>query len=421
MLVYTGKKIRKIEGGTANYYDRIALDEEIYEKTRLNDEAKRKEIEAFVKRFKAKATLASRAQSRVKTLEKMEKKQRLEALEELEFSFRYKPSVSDIVLQAEDLSYAYPGGAVLFEDISLILSKKDRLCIIGKNGAGKSTLLKTLAGDLTPVKGKVIGADADAGYFEQTNIQRLPTEATVEDEIARAADYKLEKTQIRNICASMMFSGDDALKQIKVLSGGEKCRVMLGKILAKPAPYLLLDEPTNHLDMDAADSLLEAIDSFPGAVVLVTHNESYLINLATRLIVFQGDKPFIFEGTYQEFLDKIGWQDEEGGKKASKTDKKENKRNRAAIIAEKSKELKPLVEKIEELEEKIVNKEEELSEIHKEIEKATGHQDGLLLSELGEKLGALEVEIDSYYEELNEVTMVYDERSNYYSEKLADN
>ena len=411
-------RLRKIAGNTGAYYERIAQDEEIYEKTRLNDEAKRKEIEAFVKRFKAKASLASRAQSRVKTLEKMEHKDKLAKIEELEFSFQYKPTVSRNIMQVADLSFAYAGKAPLFKNLSFTVSKGEKICIIGKNGAGKSTLLRVLASLLTPTAGNVLVSEVP-GYFEQTNVSSLSPESTVEEEVARAGDYKLDKTKVRTICGNMLFSGNSALKQVKVLSGGEKCRVMLGKILARPYSLLLLDEPTNHLDMDASESLLEALLEFEGGIILVTHNESYLNSLADRLIVFQGAEPFLFEGSYQEFLEKIGWDTEEGSVR-KKTDRRKGRHEKAQLVMEKSRALKPLAEKIKALEEAIVLVEARHSELHNEIDVATQKQDGLLLTDLGVKLSALDAKNDDLYEELNRVTVAYDEKAFQYDKLLSE-
>lgn len=413
------QKIRKIQGGTEKYYDQIAQDEEIYEKTRLNDEAKRKDMEVFIRRFRAKARLAGMVQSRIKTMEKMDKKNKLEALEELEFSFRYKDVPSETLIQADKISFGYDKGKSLFSELSFTLNKGDRLCIVGKNGAGKSTLLRVLAGKLSPSEGIVRGReDINGGYFEQTNMLVLNDESTVEDEIAKAGDYRLDKTAVRNIAAAMMFSGDDALKKMKVLSGGEKSRVMLGKILAKPVSYLLLDEPTNHIDMDAADSLLEAIDSFPGGVALVTHNETYLNALATRLIVFQGEKPFIFEGTYAEFLEKTGWEEDMAPKSASKSGKKGLRKARADIIAEKSRVLKPLETKIEEAETDIMELEGQIKALEKEIEAATAAMDGRLLHELGAEIAVCYSKVDLLYDKLSEVTVEYDTQTAFYDGKL---
>ncbi len=418
------QKVRKIEGNTEKYYSQIAQDEEIYEKTRLNDEAKRRDMEQFITRFRAKARLGGLVQSRVKTLAKMEKKDRLEALSELEFSFRYKDITSETVLHADKISFAYPGGNFLFTDLSFALNKGDRLCIIGRNGAGKSTLLRVLAGKLPPSAGTVMGHNNSAGgYLEQANIQSLQSEATVEEEVAQAGDYQLDRTAVRSICASMLFSGDDALKKMKILSGGEKCRVMLGKILAKPCSYLLLDEPTNHLDMDASDSLLDALNEYPGAVALITHNEAFLHTLANRLVVFQGERPFFFEGTYAEFLEKVGWEEEDSGKRnksAQKSDRKEQRKMRAELIAEKGRALKPLAADMESAEAEIIAREESLAELHRQIEAATAARDGRLLLDLGTKLAETQHAIDGLYAKLNDKTVDYEKQSAYYDGRLSE-
>ncbi|MDR0453623.1 MAG: ATP-binding cassette domain-containing protein [Deferribacteraceae bacterium] len=412
------QKVRKTEGDTEKYYSLTAHDEEIYEKTRLNDEAKRKEMDRFITRFRAKARLGGLVQSRIKTLAKMEKKNRLEAISELEFSFRYKNIAAETVLNADRIMFAYPGGKPLFTDISFALNKGDRLCVIGRNGAGKSTLLRILAGRLPPSAGGVLSHDyAAGGYFGQTDMELLRPEATVEEEVAQAGEYKLDRTAVRNICASMLFSGDEALKKIKILSGGEKCRVMLGKIVARPCGWLLLDEPTNHLDMDASDSLLEALNGYQGAVVIVTHNEMFLHTLANRLIVFQGDKPFLFEGGYAEFLEKIGWDDDEGGRQgvvSRKPDRKEQKKQRAELISEKGRVLRPLVVEIESAEAEIIANEGYSAELHKLIEEATAARDGKKLTELGNKLTETQNLIDRLYLKLNDVTVEYEKQSAYY-------
>jgi ATP-binding cassette subfamily F protein 3 len=146
---------------------------------------------------------------------------------------------------------------------------------VGKNGKGKTTLLKVLAGTLPPATGKITyNPQVESGVFEQTNIQSLVDSRTVEEELLYAQP-DVDRQKARNICGSMMFEGDNALKKISVLSGGEKSRVMLGKLLVTPVNLLMLDEPTNHLDMDACDALLAAIDNFDGAVIMVTHNEMF--------------------------------------------------------------------------------------------------------------------------------------------------
>ena len=186
-----------------------------------------------------------------------------------------------------------------------------RLAFKMATGSGKTTLLKLLAGALNPQNGEIqYNPSIKKGFFEQTNIQTLVDSNTVEDEILYT-HAETDRPLARSICGAMMFSGDDALKKISVLSGGEKSRVMLGKLLIRPLNLLLLDEPSNHLDIEASDAFVEALNAFEGAVVLVTHNEMFLHALANRLVIFTSSGIDIFEGTYQEFLEKQGWEDEE--------------------------------------------------------------------------------------------------------------
>ncbi len=167
-----------------------------------------------------------------------------------------------------------------------------------------------LAGILNPENGNInLSPNTEIAYFGQTNIDRLSKNLTVEEEIT-SVDPKMARTRIRGICGTMMFPGDKALKKISVLSGGERSRVLMGKIIATPSNLLLLDEPTNHLDIDSVEALKEAIYDYQGGVIMVTHDEMLLRELCTRLIVFQGDKPFILEGDYDYFLSKVGWEEE---------------------------------------------------------------------------------------------------------------
>ena len=181
---------------------------------------------------------------------------------DLEFSFNEAPFEPKNMMQVKEVSFGYDKAHPLFSDFSINVAKSDRICIVGRNGKGKTTLLKVLAGELSPDKGEVIcHPDMRVGYFTQTNVSTLEPNRTVEDEIL-SADPSAERQKARGIAGAMMFEGDNALKKIEVLSGGEKSRVMMGKIIMKPVNILLLDEPTNHLDMQSCDALLESIDSF---------------------------------------------------------------------------------------------------------------------------------------------------------------
>jgi ATP-binding cassette subfamily F protein 3 len=312
------KKMKKLQGDTYKMTAQIASDEIVYEQTRQQEDRKRREAEEFINRFRAQASRASLVQSRMKALERMGKKQELDKIAELGFKFNYKMFEAKFPMRAENLGFGYKPEEPLFKGLSFDVAKDDRICVIGKNGKGKSTLLKLLAGELEPTAGTIKRhPECGLGFFGQTNIERLDAENTIEQEYFKLRP-DLKRTEIRGVCGAMMFPGDAALKKISVLSGGEKSRVSLGKILLNQANLLLLDEPTNHLDIESCDSMITALDTFPGAVIIVTHSEMFLHHLANRLIVFDGGNAALFEGSYQDFLDRVGWSEEEKEKKKGK-------------------------------------------------------------------------------------------------------
>lgn len=304
-------KAIKVQGDTDKLYNQINQAEEIYEKTRLNEAKKRKQEELFIAKFKAKASFASRTQSRVKKLEKQGEMKALENIEDLELYFNAAPFAASQMVRVEDLSFSYTQNTpLLLKQFTLSIEPHDRICIIGKNGKGKSTLLKLIAGELSPISGSIQKHPTlKEGYFGQTNKISLNEGNTVVQEIM-TADPNCSEGKARNIAGGLMFSEDEALKKIKVLSGGEKSRVLLGKILVSPCHILYLDEPTNHLDMQSCDALIEAIDAFQGAVIMVTHDEMHLRAVANKLVVFDKDEVFVYPGGYDEFLQDIGWADE---------------------------------------------------------------------------------------------------------------
>jgi ATP-binding cassette subfamily F protein 3 len=409
------KKARKISGDTGKYYDQIAQDEETYEKTRLNDERKRKEIELFISQFRAKGRLVGLVQSRIKTLAKMEKREKLEKLATLDFSLSYKPFHGKYVLDVRDLSFSYDQSRPLIRDLTISIGAKDRVCVIGKNGQGKTTLLRLLAGVLEPQGGETKRPlNVAVGYFEQSYLAGLDESNTVLEEIGRTA-AAADPQRARAICGAMMFSQDEALKKISVLSGGEKSRVVLGKLIAAPLNLLLLDEPSNHLDMESNDALLAAIDNFDGAVVIVTHNEMFLHALAERLIVFRNDGVFIHEGDYQRFLEKVGWEEEEGIRKQTKErvadsgdrarrTPQETRRKRSSVLTERARTLKPLEKKIAGTEAAIETKERKLEELNMAIIEAGRKKRGPEIVEISREMHLLKEDIDALYRKLEKLS-----------------
>ncbi|MBI5552199.1 MAG: ATP-binding cassette domain-containing protein [Desulfobacterales bacterium] len=425
------KKTRKIAGDTGKYYTQIAQDEEIFEKTRLNDERRTKEIEQFITRFRAKARLAGLVQSRVKALAKLEKKQKLEQLRDLDFSFRDQPFRGKQTVAVRDLAFAYPNRRPLFKNLDFVLHAGERMCVVGPNGKGKTTLLQLLAGKLSPASGDIVfHPGVVSGFYEQTNIQVLNDRYTVEEEILHSHP-DLDRQRARNICGAMMFDGDNALKKIEVLSGGEKARVMLGKLLATPLNLLLLDEPSNHLDMESCDALLAAIDAFDGAVIMVTHNEMFLHALAQRLVVFQQDRVELFDGTYQEFLDKGGWGDEPGLQlsrsiseatvsEENKRNKKELRRLRSAIVGENAKLRKPLETTIAETEAFIESEERRLAVLNEEMVAAAQSKEGGRIPQLSQAINQCQKNIDEKFASLEELYSQKESLDEQLAAKLAE-
>jgi len=318
------RQIRKLKGDAVTFYETLDHEDEIHEKTRLNQEKRIKEIEEFVARNKARASSASRAQSRLKLLDKMERIEKLDHDALLAFRFHYEKCPGKTVMEAKELSFSYDGNPdnALFKDLTFTVGAQERIAIIGKNGKGKSTLLNILAGELKPITGGTSShPNIKIGHFGQMNIQRLDPECNVLNELSKA-NPSLNNQQLRCIAGAMMFPGDAAEKNVKVLSGGERSRVLLGKILANPTNLLLLDEPTNHLDMEAIEELTEQLDEYEGAVIIVTHSEMILRDIATKLIVFNEGGANIFLGNYDDFLEKIGWDDEPKAKKKEEKGKK---------------------------------------------------------------------------------------------------
>ncbi|GBD97661.1 MAG TPA: ATP-binding cassette domain-containing protein [Nitrospirae bacterium] len=421
-------KIRKVAGPTEKVYQQLLLEEEIYEKTRMNNDKKRKETEQFINRFRAKATKARAVQSRIKALQKKERLEKLSEIKNLEFRFNPAPFTGRQLMEVKNLSFGFDhDGPRLINGLSFYVGKTDRIAIIGKNGKGKTTLLNLIAGELSPLHGTVrCHRHMKPAYFGQTNIVRLNLHKTVEEEIMDA-DPEHHRGAARNICGAMMFPGDHALKKISVLSGGEKSRVLLGKLLVSPANMLLLDEPTNHLDMESTESLLEAIDDFGGAVIIVTHSEMILHALATRLIVFDDGKVTLFEGTYQDFLDRVGWKNENeaaqsnarvAGTANRAPNKKLLRRIRAELINEKSRTLGALQKRIDKVEEEIISLEEKTGQDNRDILEASLKGDGETIKRISKAIHDSKTKIESLFSELELLHVGLESKTKAFEEKF---
>ena len=340
------------------------------------------------------------------------------------FSWHLLPIINENdTVSVKELRFGYTPEKILFENISFTLAKGETLGIIGKNGKGKSTLLNTIAGELKQNSGEInFNANAKVAHFGQTNIVHLSPDNTIMDEIYNA-NPKLGEANVRAICGGMMFSGDSASKKISLLSGGEKSRVMLGQIIARNVNVLLLDEPTNHLDIDSIEALTNAIKNFKGSSIIVTHSQELLRRVCDRLIIFAKDGAEYFDGGYDDFLEKIGWDDEDENeekvKKAPKSSTKENKKIRAELVRERNKLTSPLKKRVEKLEDEIMELENTLSLKHEALIKASNEGDSTSLMELSKSVSQMENEVEALFEVLEEEQTLLDTIVLEYEEKMS--
>ncbi len=417
------KQISVIQGDTRKFYEQLGANDELYLKQKIAQDKKVKELEEFIAKNKARASTAALAQSKVKQLEKMDRMSTLAFDNALSFEFNFKETPAKVMLEVNDLSFGYSPENLLFKDIGFSVQRGECVGIIGKNGKGKSTLLNVMASELKSLSGEVSSHPSiEFAHFGQTNIARLHPEATVTEEI-HSANAKLPTQAIRSIAGAMMFSGDSADKKVSLLSGGEKSRVMLGQILARHVNLLFLDEPTNHLDMQSIEALTEAIINFDGAVVIVTHSEEMLRRVCDRLIVFSKDGAEYFDGGYDLFLEKIGWEEEESEAKikvAPKSNNKDNKKQKAQLVRERNKITSPLKKKVDKLEVKIMELEELLQTRHEELIKASNSGDSASLMELSKLVSQEENQVEELFEALEVAQTELDEINESYELKLEN-
>ncbi len=276
------------------------------------------QLEVFINRFRYQATKAKQVQSRIKELEKIERIEVPPEEKTIHFSFPQPKPSGRIVAEFEDVAKSYPrkveaggGEKEVFRNVNFMIEKGDRIALVGINGAGKSTLIKLLAGAEPPTHGKFkLGHNVEADYFAQDQYKELGADARMIDDLG-AASPRSTQTELRSLLGCFLFSEDDVFKKIGVLSGGERGRYALLRLLLHPANFLLLDEPTNHLDLRAKDVLLEALMEYTGTVVFVSHDRYFIDKLATRVFEIGDGKVEVYPGNYEDYL----WRKQGGNEK----------------------------------------------------------------------------------------------------------
>jgi ATPase subunit of ABC transporter with duplicated ATPase domains len=308
------KKIVEIDGGQVrsytgdfDFYERArALDAEQREAAYARQQAMLEKELRFVERFRAQAAKAAQVQSRLKKLDKIERLEPPRRLVERDFDFRRAPRSGEDVVKVERVCKAY-GARKVHDRLDLLVRRGERWAVMGENGAGKTTLLKMMAGALSPDDGAVsLGASVTMGYFAQHQMEQLDATCTVIEELIAHAPTTGLGT-LRSLAGAFGFSGDDVDKPVRVLSGGEKARLALAKILFDAPNLLVLDEPTNHLDMVTKRALVRALSQYEGTIVFVSHDRAFLRALATRVLELStGAPPHAYGGHYDEYVAATG-------------------------------------------------------------------------------------------------------------------
>jgi ATPase subunit of ABC transporter with duplicated ATPase domains len=297
--------------GNYDFYERErALREANREAAYARQQAMLAKEQRFIDRFAAHAAKAAQVQSRVKALEKIEKIELPKRRPVIQFQFKQPPRSGDDVAMLEGIKKRY-GSRVVYDGLDLTVRRGERWCVMGKNGAGKTTLLKLIAGALEPDAGTVrLGASLKMGYFAQQALQLLDADLTVWEQMQ--GDFPHESIGVlRNLLGAFQFSGDEIDKKIRSLSGGERSRLVIARMLLYPPNFLVLDEPTNHLDLTTKDMLIESLKDFEGTMIFVSHDRSFLRGLSNRVLELGGEtgtdaRPHIYPGSYVEYVQRTG-------------------------------------------------------------------------------------------------------------------
>ena len=391
-------KLTRYAGNYSAYL--VKRDEEIkeIEKAYKKQQEEIEKTEAFIERFRYKATKSRQVQSRIKALDKMEMIEIPAHLRKLSFSFPPAPHSGNDVLVVEDLSKSY-GDNRIYSDFSFLVKKGERLAITGRNGAGKSTLLRMLASVDNDYQGTIRdGAGVKKAYFAQDTENTLTPSNTVLEEAESLADTK-DIPNMRNLLGAFLFSDDDVFKKVSVLSGGEKSRLALLKILLHPSNLLLLDEPTNHLDINAKDMLERAIKAYGGTVIFVSHDRHFIKNLATRILYLSEDGPEFFDGDYSYFEYKIAEKEKKLAEE-SHTKKKESSpsQEKKEVSREEANQRRNRLKSLERTAEKLLGEldslTEELNRLNEKIALPENYSDAAKITKLMAEKEKLEKEIE---------------------------
>ena len=367
----SGKKLYLWEGNYDFFLKAKVERDDLISRQAANQDQYIKEQEKFINRFKATASKAKAVQSRVKMVEKIDK---IEVIAEdksnLKIDFKLGTKSGKVVMDLNGITQGF-NNQVLFDDVNREIVRGDKIALIGANGTGKSTFLSIIADEL-PFEGtRKQGHNVEPSFYAQHQLESLHMEYEILQELQYDAPHKTEM-ELRSMLGCFLFGGDDVFKKIKVLSGGEKARVSLAKTLVSEANFLLLDEPTNHLDIDSIEVIIEALKSYEGTLIFVSHNRYFIEKLANKVWWIQDEDVREYPGTYKEYLFKLeneGFTSETRKRKKTKPTAsiEDNSKNSWRQKDEKAEELKKLQKKLDQKEEQLTNAKKHLTEVEAKL------------------------------------------------------
>jgi ATP-binding cassette subfamily F protein 3 len=394
----------KVYTGNYTHFLEQKEQEEIILRTKYKEQQREiKRKTETIERFRYKATKAKMAQSMLKSLSKIDLIELEPELPKLKLSFPHITDTGKIVLSANNLSKNF-GDKTIFNSLSLEINRQEKVALVAANGKGKSTLLNTLVGKYKSDTGNIaFGHNVKFVYFEQDQERSLNPENTILQEIETVCTTSEQRIKVRSLLGCFLFSGDDCEKKIKVLSGGEKNRVAMVKILLQDANFLILDEPTNHLDIQSKEILLSALKQYPGTILFVSHDRTFLDGLATRILELTQNKIFSYKGNYESYLYQKSQEKEPiiSQIKLSVTDNNSTKLQTISDNKKTQKLLYDLKKKTITLERKIESKEKERDTLYKKYEEGDTDNNGF--KDLNIKVTQVTQELDNLYEEWEEL------------------
>jgi ATP-binding cassette subfamily F protein 3 len=341
--------VRQYTGNYIQYRTQRDEEERVLQNRAANLEREKKRTEAFIERFAAKASKARQAKSKAKLLQRMQPVQTLQLRRKIHIRFPPIPRTVNDVVKLDALGHHYEGRWV-FRGATLRAERGERIGIIGQNGAGKTTLLRIIAGELPAGEGScVLGSEVQVGFFAQHHAETLHADATILEEVSRVAAQAFQ-SRVRHVLGAFLFSGDDVDKPIGVLSGGERARVALAKVLVRPPTLLVMDEPTNHLDLDSSEALGESLCTYEGTLIFVSHNRALIRRLATRIWHVHDGQVEAYPGTLDAYMESCQFPTEapsERPKASAGTDDARKRRRDRALQRDREAPLRRLVATLE--------------------------------------------------------------------------